>query len=272
VDVKIDVGSQEGKSVISKWKYAVGQPMGLYGSFNLFALTHHLLLRAIHREVDKPRRLIQAITGKKQPELIDNKLTGISTKPWRILGDDIVVGCKRVAHYYERVMGDLGVDISVLKSNVSNRLAQFAGKVVIPNQVLDGAKIPNPKSGLDNSFDQYLRVIGWKGLMALPSRVRRVARIFCLLPRELGGLGYNPKGLSLDDRLSLLLEKKVTEYIPRSEDLGAILSHMDIYDGSVVDPMRAEMVIRFLVDQTKIVEDRCKSYLGNLQNIPTNVR
>lgn len=85
------------------WRYKVGQPMGLYGSFPLFHLTHILLLRAIS-EACHARPL-----------------------SFRVLGDDVIISDHKVARIYSAILAKLGVEVSAAKSLSSRSAAEFAG-------------------------------------------------------------------------------------------------------------------------------------------------
>jgi hypothetical protein len=79
--------------------YAVGQPMGALSSWALLALTHHALVQMAAFEV--------------------HKLSGWFLN-YAILGDDVVIADRAVARRYLAIMKEIGVDISLAKSLVSN--------------------------------------------------------------------------------------------------------------------------------------------------------
>jgi hypothetical protein len=86
-------------------KYSVGQPMGAYSSFAMLALTHHTIVRYA---------ALQA---------------GIRNfKDYAVLGDDLVIANDDVASFYLEVCKDLGVEINLSKSIISNDIAEFAKK------------------------------------------------------------------------------------------------------------------------------------------------
>lgn len=84
--------------------YAVGQPMGAYSSWAVFALTHHLTVR------------VAAKRAGYDPTFSD----------YILLGDDIVIANKAVAEEYQKLISQLGVAISEAKSHVSNDTFEFA--------------------------------------------------------------------------------------------------------------------------------------------------
>jgi len=73
------------------YRYHVGQPMGFYSSWPVFALTHHCLVREAARR-----------SGVKQPR-------------YALLGDDIVVE-ESIATAYKDLLTEFGVQISEGKS------------------------------------------------------------------------------------------------------------------------------------------------------------
>jgi hypothetical protein len=85
------------------YEYSVGQPMGAYSSWAVFALSHHLVVAwAAH-------------------------LCGlINFTDYILLGDDIVINNNDVAIKYRTIMTRLGVDISVHKTHVSRNTYEFA--------------------------------------------------------------------------------------------------------------------------------------------------
>jgi hypothetical protein len=80
-------------------RYAVGQPMGALSSWALLALTHHALVQLAAYEV--------------------HKSSGWFLN-YAILGDDVVIADRLVAQRYLSIMKEIGVDISLAKSLVSN--------------------------------------------------------------------------------------------------------------------------------------------------------
>lgn len=78
-------------------RFATGQPLGLLSSWPLFALCHHFIVWYCANKVYPGRRFLS----------------------YALLGDDIVIGDKRVAEQYLSVMDLLGVAISKAKSLTS---------------------------------------------------------------------------------------------------------------------------------------------------------
>lgn len=88
-------------------KYSVGQPMGAYSSFNMLAITHHVI--------------VQAAAVKSNHVL--------PFKDYCILGDDIVIANDKIALNYQEIISDLGVEMSLQKSIISKDFTEFAKKL-----------------------------------------------------------------------------------------------------------------------------------------------
>lgn len=85
-------------------KYNVGQPMGALSSFNMLALTHHMIVQYC--------AMTQGLT----------KL-GVWYDKYEITGDDLVLFDARIATHYKIVMDSLGLEINLKKSVISLRKA-----------------------------------------------------------------------------------------------------------------------------------------------------
>jgi len=105
---------EHGYPVEVKWER--GQPLGLGPSFNLFALTHHMLVYGI------------CVTF------------GIDPDCYRILGDDIIIGNDEVARQYVAVMEEMGCRIAHEKSISSTNSAEFAGFHITKDEMVRPGK------------------------------------------------------------------------------------------------------------------------------------
>jgi hypothetical protein len=95
-------------------EYAVGQPMGALSSWALLALTHHALVQLAAYEV--------------------HKSSGWFLN-YAVLGDDVVIADRSVAQKYLSIMKEIGVDISLAKSLVSNTSSlEFAKRTWVGGQ------------------------------------------------------------------------------------------------------------------------------------------
>lgn len=93
------------------WSYHAGQPMGLYGSFPLFHLSHYALLQGIVRFLIETKK----------------DLT-VSSRSFLVLGDDVIITNDTLARYYKELMTNYcGVELSEAKSISSRCVGEFAG-------------------------------------------------------------------------------------------------------------------------------------------------
>jgi hypothetical protein len=148
-----------------------GQPLGLFPSFGSFALTHGLLLLGIAQKWDNQ---------------------------FFVLGDDVVILDTRIKEEYMDTLALLGCPISEPKSLSSSSLAEFAGKVITDSSVISQYKWRNVS---DDSFIDIARNIGPSSMALFRKRQRRVIKELSEVPEFLGGLGWNPEGKPLGDRL-----------------------------------------------------------------------
>jgi hypothetical protein len=148
-----------------------GQPLGLYPSFGSFALTHGLLLLGL--------------CGKEY------------NHQFFVLGDDVVILDTQIADKYMTLLRELGCPYSDSKTIRSDKLAEFAGKIVTPTEVIPQLKWRDVS---DDSFVDIARLLGPRSVRLMNYRQRRVIRFIAEVPDFLGGLGWNPKGKPLEDR------------------------------------------------------------------------
>jgi len=87
--------------------YNSGQPMGLYGSFPLFHLTHVYFIRFLAEKLG----------------LVKETVDGA----FRVLGDDVIFTHPTLAKRYHETLVSMGVPVNNLKTFTSDRLGQFAG-------------------------------------------------------------------------------------------------------------------------------------------------
>lgn len=88
--------------------FVAGQPLGYKGSWPLFALSHHFIMWWCAEQV-WPGRVF---------------------RDYAILGDDVVIGCPKVATKYREALEEIQVSISLPKSLVSDRgCLEFAKRV-----------------------------------------------------------------------------------------------------------------------------------------------
>lgn len=105
------------RSVVS---FVVGQPLGYYSSWPLFALSHHVLVWVA----------------------ADRVYPGMVFRDYAVLGDDIVIADEGVSREYRSIMDALQVKISDTKSLVSHTgAAEFAKRFFVKGLSVDCSPI-----------------------------------------------------------------------------------------------------------------------------------
>jgi hypothetical protein len=90
------------KTLVSKkLKWAVGQPLGVYSSWPLMAVTHHMLVQFASWRTTQNKQLWKPF------------------EDYAICGDDIVIGSTNVASSYLKLVKTLGMKINLMKSYIS---------------------------------------------------------------------------------------------------------------------------------------------------------
>lgn len=149
--------------------YGTGQPMGLYGSFPLFTLSHLLVCNLAEARVKQQRvneaaeLLIKGISRGAQPKPLTQFQDGTTFK---VIGDDVVFSDGDVASEYRGIMSSMDVPISEPKS-YTGEVAEFAGFMVVktnqgvaafrPYKVPVGDVITNPIDFLANLGSRMAR-------------------------------------------------------------------------------------------------------------------
>lgn len=185
--------SKEGNTV-TKHRFTRGQPLGLGPSFFLFAYTHNVLLEGLCVK------------------------HGIQNSPFVVLGDDVCISNEDLARLYRATLNNLGCKISESKSIVSEKFAEFAGVLITPVRRIHQHKW---RDLTDSNFIDFCRQFGHRSVKLLTRRQRAVIEAIAEIPSEIGGMGWNPKGKSLHERLStpiaqMLLEKSESSILYES--------------------------------------------------------
>ena len=153
-----------------------GQPLGLGPSFPCFALAHNTLLMDLCY------------------------LHGINpVDSFRILGDDIVIANDNLAQEYRNTLCNLGCLISEDKCLTSNKVAEFGGSIITRGEIIPQYKWREPSW---TNVLSLCRNYGPSSLGFLSQSQKSVVRLLSPIPEMLGGLGWNPLGLPLSQRLN----------------------------------------------------------------------
>lgn len=171
-------------------RWTKGQPLGLFPSFASFAITHGILLLGL--------------LGKEYDE------------EFFILGDDVVILDDELYLLYRDALSKMGCPVSESKTISSTKLAEFRSIIFTDNEKVFQYKWRRLS---DDSFLDIIRSSPHLYPLLLP-RQRKVVDLICGLPSELGGLGWNPKGLPLGDRLDPFMDQILSPYVPKERLMG----------------------------------------------------
>jgi hypothetical protein len=155
------------------FRWTKGQPMGLYPSFPSFALTHGVLL---------------------------DYLAGGVPGRFYVLGDDVIILHKPTYESYIRTLDVLGCPFNPSKSIVSDKVTEFAGKIITPERIVSAYKWRDVSS---KNFMELMRTFGQRFEVLLRRRERAVYR-------KVGGL-LPPYGCNHSRGLARPLEEVVFE-------------------------------------------------------------
>jgi hypothetical protein len=130
--------------------------------------------------------------------------------PWndsfRVVGDDIVM-LAPMEKYYTRIIEDLGGEINHSKTLKSDRVAEFAGRVITSNSsYLKAIKYSEPS---DNSFMSYVAQLGDQAKYLLMPKQRRVYDLLREVPGIVvpGPWNQDSFGIPLGPRYQWYLEE-----------------------------------------------------------------
>jgi hypothetical protein len=199
--------------------WSKGQPLGLGPSFPLFTLSHGILLLIL------------------------------SNRQWEgkffVLGDDVIILDEMLYTQYTSALEKAQVPISQGKSYASNRLATFAGKVYTPKGYWYNPKWCqiNQRNFLDvASYWPY-----WANMTTVPEK--ELIRKVLSLP-EPYGLGHNPDGLTLDQRMT----SDVVERIESLRDRKFVPARYSVPSWQTIRTLRWEDR-KYILDNIKIRTD-----------------
>ena len=177
-------------------KFEKGQPLGLSPSFPAFALAHNVLLTNLCKELK-----------------IENHFC--------VLGDDVCIGNDSLNLKYRNVLNELGCPVSQQKTLESYKVANFAGYTIMEHEAFPVGKWHTMS---DRNFVDVVRMLGPKSFSLLRPRQRNVVKMIAEVPDVFGGLGFNPRGLSLEQRIHDNMEV-IRALKPNEAEL--LLEHQD---------------------------------------------
>lgn len=181
-----DISRAYWESEIGMVRWTQGQPLGFNPSFFLFTLTHGLLLY------------------------------GLNGCKWNhdfyVVGDDVVILNDTLYHQYIRTLSHLGCPYSPDKSISSDKLAEFAGKLILPDMVIPQMKWRDLS---DDNFLDLARVLGPRIRNLLSKRQNQILNVFAHIPDFIHpyGLNWSYKGSTLEGMVRAGLELSFEETV-----------------------------------------------------------
>lgn len=182
-----------------------GQPLGAYPSFAMLALTNNALGRQACLEA------------------------GIPLDSFRVLGDDFIIDARAVDKYCSLVER-LGGSINHSKTLTSDRCAEFAGRVITPQRVMN--KTVKFKEMSDNSFMSLMAGLGDQAKSLLRPRQRKQYELFKFIPGIAvdGPYSQNSFGYPLNQRYAWYLDQvEAKRVLPEKEYLDSWQFASEIY-------------------------------------------
>lgn len=169
------------KSGVTRWTQ--GQPLGTAPSFALLGLTNNLLGQLACRKASIP------------------------DDSFRVIGDDIIMDSRAFKHY-ALLVEQMGGEINRSKTIESDKLAEFAGRIITSDQVM--LKRVKYKEVSDNSFMALMSHLGDQAKSLLRPRQRAVWETFKYVP------GVAVDGPYSDNSFGIPLEYRYEWYLKYS--------------------------------------------------------
>jgi hypothetical protein len=176
--------------------WSVGQPLGLGPSFPSFAMSHHALAWGAIAQ-GRGDGFMTGVNDFINSFLSYRKVSDKYINEYRIVGDDIVMLSEH-EDSYKSILGCFDIGVSKDKTITSTLLAEFASKVITSERIYVQNKW---KLISDRSFLDLARNLGPQSFGIFRYKQQKYLKLLSALPEWHGGLGWNPKGFSLQHRL-----------------------------------------------------------------------
>jgi len=189
IDLFVEISRSRWKSPIGEVRWTKGQPLGLYPSFAAFTLTHGMLLYYL--------------------------ADGDYHNQFFVVGDDVVILDDDLRDKYISMLAAMRCPWSPDKSISSDKLSEFAGKIITETMVIPQLKWR--KMSNDNFLD-ICRLLGRRSRCLLSNRQKQVFD-------KVAHLG-EPIGLNFslpNDNLEKMIERTLDFYQPDRQVLGSLM-------------------------------------------------
>ena len=189
IDLWLEISKGVWKSPIGDLRWTKGQPLGMFPSFAAFTLTHGLLLYHLNNRRHDDQ--------------------------FFVVGDDVVILDASLYRRYIATLDRMGCPWSPDKSIVSDKLSEFAGKIITSTKVIPQLKWR--KMSNDNFLD-ICRLLGRQSYRLLSRRQKKVFDRVAHLCEPLG-LNFSLPG----DNLETMVMRTLDFYQPEKVVLGALM-------------------------------------------------
>lgn len=169
-----------------------GDPLGTGPSFGILTLTNGAL------------GVLSCLFASKDGKIPPFREVLAGGRYFACIGDDFICD-ERIAPYYTRLVRRFGGDINLSKTLTSDRVAEFAGRIITPNQIyLKRVCFAEPS---DNSFMSVVSQLGDQAKYLLRPRQRKAYQYFKEVP------GIAVKGPWLQDSYGVPLSDRYQWYL-----------------------------------------------------------
>jgi hypothetical protein len=193
-----DISRSNWHSELGEIVWKRGQPLGFNPSFFTFTLTHGLLLLTLNG--------------------------GRHNNEFFVLGDDVVILNKKLFEKYTSLLSVMECPYAMDKTLVSCELAEFAGKVITPENIYPQLKW---RSISDDNFLDLARIIGPRIRLLLSKKQREIINVFSHIPDFIHpyGLNWSYPGSNLEMMIKAGLELCFEERV--LDSLTGLSSHVN---------------------------------------------
>jgi len=234
-----DVSRATWSSEIGELSWKTGQPLGFNPSFFLFTLSHGLLLHALNG--------------------------GRWNHDFYVVGDDVVILNGTLYHRYIRTLTLLGCPYSPDKSISSNKLAEFAGKLITEDLVIPQLKW---RKVSDDNFIDLARYVGPRIQMLLTKRQNAVLDVFAHIPDFIHpyGLNWSYPGSNLEKMVRSGLELSFDESVLSSLTGLSESVHRQLYAnyGILTDDLASLIHMDVVKDEIRTFDEKVVSVFRKL--------
>lgn len=229
-----DVSLSHYSSEIGMIRWNRGQPLGFNPSFFLFTLSHGLLLY------------------------------GLNNYKWDndffVVGDDVVILNDTLYRQYINCLRLLECPYSPDKSISSNKLAEFAGKLILPDLVLPQLKW---RQVSDDNFIDLARLIGPRIQVLLSKRQNSVLNVFAHVPDFIHpfGLNWSYQGSNLEKMVREGMELSFEQSVLSSLTGLSESVHRQLYAdyGYLTDDLKSIIIADDVRDEIRTFDEKVRS-------------